>query len=597
VADDKRNGDDLFEDLDKFFAPIKDVDWDEPASAGAHETPSEEHVAVRPGEPAPMEPQPTPQEIVVEVAEQAPEPDVVIETHDDDEDWYDTTVLDTIDGIHVDDDEDTGEADHHEPADLVQGDDASARDVVSLEDLSMSDAPIVGTPSDQAGLFTGEDEPDEEPAEGWSLVDEDDEDAISAQVVGDLDTETAPMSTIEQEVVMTEPSDEDLRAAAEHFAPSVREEAEIEIEPEEPSIEGVVGFESDDPGSDAGGEPGAYPAPASDDLGAIGSDDDDDILSGLHADEEPQTVMVGSGEGLGGPSWQEPTSVEVGADQDRRGPGAGERDVPAAFLTGAVLAGVALAALLIGKGVFGVIAAIVVLVAQGELFGVMVKRHRQPATAVGLLAGGLMMAGAYFKGEGAILAMFSLGVIATFLWFMAGPAATRKETGVNIGLTILNMAWIPLLAGYLLVLLKEPDGTQLVVAVIALTFVYDTAAFLAGSVWGGQFFQRPLAPSVSPKKSVEGLIIGGLITVIVSVALVSQFVDPLTDKRIEALLLGLVVAAAATFGDLAESLIKRDAGIKDMSSLLPGHGGMLDRIDSLLFVAPAAFLLFRVIFG
>ena len=128
---------------------------------------------------------------------------------------------------------------------------------------------------------------------------------------------------------------------------------------------------------------------------------------------------------------------------------------------------------------------------------------------------------------------------------------------------------------------------------IALTFVYDTAAFLSGSVWGGQFFQRPLAPSVSPKKSVEGLVIGGLITVIVSVALVSQFVDPLQDKRIEALLLGIVVAAAATFGDLAESLIKRDVGIKDMSSLLPGHGGVLDRIDSLLFVAPAAFLLFR----
>ena len=84
---------------------------------------------------------------------------------------------------------------------------------------------------------------------------------------------------------------------------------------------------------------------------------------------------------------------------------------------------------------------------------------------------------------------------------------------------------------------------------------------------------------------------------IVSVALVSQFVEPLQDKRIESLLLGIVVAAAATFGDLAESLVKRDVGIKDMSSLLPGHGGVLDRIDSLLFVAPAAFLLFRVVFA
>ena len=73
--------------------------------------------------------------------------------------------------------------------------------------------------------------------------------------------------------------------------------------------------------------------------------------------------------------------------------------------------------------------------------------------------------------------------------------------------------------------------------------------------------------------------------------LVTSFVDPFEERRIEALLLGLVVAAAATFGDLAESLVKRDVGIKDMGSVLPGHGGVLDRIDSLLFVAPAAFFL------
>jgi phosphatidate cytidylyltransferase len=79
------------------------------------------------------------------------------------------------------------------------------------------------------------------------------------------------------------------------------------------------------------------------------------------------------------------------------------------------------------------------------------------------------------------------------------------------------------------------------------------------------------------------------------VTLITSFVDPFENQRIEALLLGLVVAAAATFGDLAESLVKRDVGIKDMGSILPGHGGVLDRIDSLLFVAPAVFLLYRII--
>jgi phosphatidate cytidylyltransferase len=560
VADDKRDGDDLFEDLDKFFAPIKDVEWDEPASSGARSTPSEEHVAVRPGQPSAES---------EDLAAASDETQSAAHEEDEDEEWYDTTVLETIGEIEVEDD--LGQVTPAAP-DALGGD--VADDVVSLNDEASGDDVTAAEPADQGGLFAGGEVGDA----GWGT---------SAE--GDLDTDTAPMSTIEEDVVVATPSEEDLEAAAQHFAPSIRDDDEYE---------GSASSGPDEPDAGAGSEADAGPV-----VGAELLDEtepaaiEQDILSDLDAgDEEPQTVMVGTGEGLGGPSWQEPGAMEVGSDAERRGPGPGERDVPAAFLTGVVLAGVALAALLIGRGVFGVIASAVVLLAQGELFGVMVRHHRQPATAVGLVAGALMLGGAYFKGEGAVMAMFALGVVATFLWFMSGPAATRKDTAVNIGLTILNMAWIPLLAGYLLITLKTNDGTSLVVAVIGLTFVYDTAAFLSGSVWGGQFFQRPLAPHVSPKKSIEGVIIGGLVTVVLSVTLVTSFVDVFEDKRIEALLLGVVIAAAATFGDLAESLVKRDMGIKDMSSLLPGHGGVLDRIDSLLFVAPATFLLFRILF-
>ena len=290
--------------------------------------------------------------------------------------------------------------------------------------------------------------------------------------------------------------------------------------------------------------------------------------------------------------------MEVGADlESRRGPDVGERDVPAAFLTGVLLAGLALGTILINKGLFALLATLVVLYAQGEFFSVMAKTHKQPATAVGLITGALIMGGAYYHGEAGVLSMFVLGVAATLLWFMAVPATHRKDTVANIGLTLVNVAWIPLLASYLLIMLDQPDGKSLVISVIGLTFVFDTFAFLGGSIMGGQFFQRPLAPSVSPKKSIEGVIIATLVTVIVSVALVTSFVTPFEDMRIETLVLGLVVAAAATFGDLAESLIKRDLGLKDMGSVLPGHGGVLDRIDSLLFVAPAAFLFFRIVFA
>jgi len=589
VAGDKRNGDDLFEDLDKFFAPIKDVDWEEPASAGTHDAPGEEHVSVRPGpsdDPTPAEP----------TVSQEPEPEhhaVREDAEPDDEmaddDWYDTSVLETIEGIGADDDEvDAGDV---EPVVAVgEADD----DEIGQE--------VVGEPAEpgpgQAGLFGGAEhvEGHEDAGMGWTADDADDEgEYAEATLVGDeddLDTETAPIATIDELMGGVESPDEaELEQATEYFAPSVREQTGIGSD-EPAGGEGSVGW---DDGSTVPPEVGGTL------IGELGPDElgpdeiEQDILSDLGATEPgSETVAVG-GEGLGGPSWQEPGAVEVGGEVERRGPEPGERDVPAAFLTGVVLAIAALAALLIGDWLFGLLAAAVVLLAQGELFGVLVKHHRQPATAVGLVAGALMLAAGYFRGEGAVLAMFVLGVAATFLWFMAGPASGRKDAATNIGLTVLNMAWVPLLGSYLFVLLEADSGTSLVVSVIGLTFVYDTAAFLSGSVWGGQFFERPLAPTISPKKSVEGVIIGSLVTVVVAVTLVTSFVDPFENQRIEALLLGLVVAAAATFGDLAESLVKRDVGIKDMGSILPGHGGVLDRIDSLLFVAPAAFFLYRII--
>ena len=525
MPDDKPGGDDLFEDLDKFFAPIRDVDWESDETQAASGGSQEEHVAVRPSEPDPVVIADEPEVTVTPVSS-------TIEDEEDDEDaWYDTSVLEPIDEL-------MGEA--IEDEDIETG-----LDAVVGADPAVVDATDPEDPTYQGGLF-------------------------DVPRAGDDD----------------EPSPEDIEAAAEHFSGSIH----VDEGPDDEPIDEAATVVPQEPATATG-----------EDLFADihGGDVEDDILSDLDEDDgAPRTVVVGA-EGLGGPSWQEPTSVEVGADLDRRGPGEGERDVPAAFLTGIVLAGVALGSLMIGKGAFAIVAALVVLVAQGELFGVTVKQHQQPATAVGLVTGALMIAGAYYHGEAGILAMFSLGVVATFLWFIAAPAAHRKGAISHIGVTLMNIAYIPLLASYLIVTLSigGSDGKALVVAVIGLTFIFDTAAFLVGSVWGGSFFQRPLAPSVSPKKSIEGLIGATLITIIVAMALVPSFVGPFEEKRIESLALALVVAAAATLGDLAESLIKRDLGIKDMGSILPGHGGVLDRIDSLLFVAPATFLLFRVIFA
>jgi phosphatidate cytidylyltransferase len=519
VPDDERESDDLFEDLDKFFAPIKDVEWDEPEEAPPPDrTRGDEHVTVR-GEPEP------PVAAPAAGGEGREAPPAAFEDDEDGDDWYDTASLEPV-----------GEA--------LGGSSAG-----ELEDGPVGGPAEMDRPDDEQSLFA-------RPAMEDELRDEGEDER---------------------------PSEEQLEEAAAHFAGAGGAAGEA-------SGRRVVQIDEEN-AADLMDELGAEPYPA--------ESGDEDVFAAMAEQEPSHTVVVG--EGLGGPSWQEPAAVEVGADLDRQGieRQGPDRDVPAAFLTGIILAGVALVALLIGEGVFAVVAALVALVAQGELYGVMVKHHRQPATAVGLVSGALVLAGAYFQAEAGLVAMLSLGLLATFLWFMTVPAPHRKDTVGNIGLTMLGVVWIPVLGGSLLIILTT-FGTQIVVAVVGLAFVFDTAAFLIGSVWGGSAIQRPLAPATSPKKSLEGLIGATLVTVVASSAFVTAFVDFSPGifhdgGRVNAVLLGLVVSLAATFGDLAESLIKRDLGIKDMSSLLPGHGGVLDRIDSLLFVAPAALLLLRVI--
>jgi phosphatidate cytidylyltransferase len=132
-------------------------------------------------------------------------------------------------------------------------------------------------------------------------------------------------------------------------------------------------------------------------------------------------------------------------------------------------------------------------------------------------------------------------------------------------------------------------GRSLMLAVLGLTFLYDISAFAGGSFFGS----RPLAPTISPRKSWEGALVGSILTLVFAIAIVPN-IDPMSLSR--SVGLALVVAVFAPLGDLAESLIKRDLGVKDMGTILPGHGGILDRVDSALFVLPAAYYFFRLIF-
>jgi phosphatidate cytidylyltransferase len=266
------------------------------------------------------------------------------------------------------------------------------------------------------------------------------------------------------------------------------------------------------------------------------------------------------------------------------------RNLPMAVISAAVLAVVGGLSLAIARSAFAVVATLVVLLAQAELYATMQRRGYQPATALGLVLGGLIMGAAYFKGEAGMVAVVALSLVLTMLWYMVAPPKARTGSLGNIGATMLGLVYVPFLAGYILVILaQEPWGRAMLLMVLLLPFFYDIAAFFFGSFWGS----RPLAPTISPKKSWEGLLGASIATFGVAIAAVPS-VDVMSVGR--AVGLALVVIVFAPLGDLAESALKRDLGVKDMGTILPGHGGALDRIDSVLFVAPAAFYFLRLVF-
>jgi phosphatidate cytidylyltransferase len=178
-------------------------------------------------------------------------------------------------------------------------------------------------------------------------------------------------------------------------------------------------------------------------------------------------------------------------------------------------------------------------------------------------------------------------VLAVLVWRLAdGPAGYQPD----VSAATLIAVYVPFLAGFAALLAAEPDGHWRVLLMLAVVVLTDTGGYVAGVFLG----RHPMAPAVSPKKSWEGLA-GSLLAAAAggAVGLPVLFgVDWWWG-----VLFGLLVAGAAVLGDLAESLLKRDLGVKDMSSLLPGHGGLMDRLDSILFAAPAAYLLLGALAG
>ena len=258
------------------------------------------------------------------------------------------------------------------------------------------------------------------------------------------------------------------------------------------------------------------------------------------------------------------------------GPG---RNLPVAIASGVVLATAFLTSLFVHEGIFLGFWAVLVAIALFELHKAFRAKGANPALPVALGAGLIMVIGAYTHGAAAQALGLVLLLLGSMAWTLLDVGRTQVVPSITA--TCLMGLWVPFLASYVALLLTRPDGEWYVAACVALTVFSDIGAYGFGMPFG----RRKLAPSISPAKSWEGFA-GGLFTVLLLATLViSRF--PGFDLSL-ALVFGVACSVAGTVGDLAESMVKRDLGVKDLGGIVPGHGGIMDRADAVLFALPVA---------
>ena len=289
-----------------------------------------------------------------------------------------------------------------------------------------------------------------------------------------------------------------------------------------------------------------------------------------------------------------PTSGAATKDHGRAG-----RDLPAAVGSAVVLVGAILLSLFFWKTAFMGIVAAAVAVAVWELHrGLSAKDVDIPEQPL-MLGGVVMVVVAYFWGAPALVTATAVTALVVMLWLLRRGVDGYVK---NATASVFTLVYVPFLASFVALLLAEggttpafgldldDQGVRGVITFIAITVASDTGGYVAGVLFG----KHPMAPVISPKKSWEGFAGSMVATIAVGAWLVTSF---LGGDWWVGVILGVIAAVMATLGDLCESVIKRDLGIKDMSQVIPGHGGLMDRLDSLLAtVAPIWLVLYYLVF-
>jgi phosphatidate cytidylyltransferase len=219
----------------------------------------------------------------------------------------------------------------------------------------------------------------------------------------------------------------------------------------------------------------------------------------------------------------------------------------------------------------------------GELYATLRTRAYRPVALFGFLGviGGAVAA--HIGGADALTSTLAAAVMGVALFY---SVVVRRDPLENAAVTVMGMVWVSLLA-FAIIIGRSENAVELILLLVLLTALFDIAAFFVGRAFG----RRPIAPIVSPRKTVEGLV-GGVIATVALASILATI--PAYDFMSlgGAVIIAGVVAVFAPLGDAAESVVKRALNTKDMGSILPGHGGMIDRIDALLFVVPVGYYAF-----
>jgi phosphatidate cytidylyltransferase len=260
------------------------------------------------------------------------------------------------------------------------------------------------------------------------------------------------------------------------------------------------------------------------------------------------------------------------------------------LVAGVILGGVALACIFVGEVALFALVVVLALVASGELLRLARTRGSQPAAPVALAAVASAYVVAYFRDVRAP-EEFPAVVGGALILAAAAVLIRSDREGVvsSIATTLFVVVYVGAMGAFIIAMRGMHDGFRIVLTFGLMVILNDAGAWAVGRRWG----RHPLAPTVSPDKSWEGWLGGAALTFLVGLLAGIGLDPPMTVGR--GLVLGGLVTVAAPLGDLFESMLKRDFGVKDAGQVIPAHGGALDRLDSLIFTAPLFFYAFRAL--